>query len=108
MTVTEAIRSKLEAAFRPAVLELENESHSHAGPGAETHFKLVLVSDAFEGLSRVERQRRVMDLLADERARGLHALTMRTMTSAEWAKIKDGFEMVSPPCHGGSKREQGN
>lgn len=104
MKLNDSIREKLERAFQPVHFELENESHLHAtGAAAETHFRLVMVSPAFEGVSRVDRQRRVMDLLGDERARGLHALTMRVMTPAEWAPLKDSFEMTSPPCHGGSK-----
>lgn len=107
MSLTESITAKLREAFAPTFFDLENESHQHGsrGPG-ETHFKLVLVSSAFEGLSRVERQRRVTDLLADERAHGLHALTMRVMTPSEWDKVKDEFEMVSPACHGGSKQRK--
>ena len=109
MSLTKTITKKLEKAFAPTHLELENESHRHAsGAAAETHFKLVMVSGAFEGLSRVERQRRVMELLAPERAQGLHALTLRVMTPAEWDVLKESFEMISPACHGGSKAEKRN
>lgn len=105
-SVTASLRRKIEDSFRPIHFELENESHQHAGPAnRETHFRMVLVSEAFEGLSRVERQRRVMALLDEERAMGLHALTMRVMTPPEWDKVRENFEMVSPPCAGGSKRE---
>lgn len=105
MSLADSITRKLHEAFAPVHFELENESHQHGsrGPG-ETHFRLVLVSAAFEGVGRVDRQRRVNDLLGDERAAGLHALTMRVMTPVEWDKVKDGFEMVSPACHGGSKQ----
>lgn len=109
MSLTASIRAKLLTAFAPEHFELENESHQHAVPSqSETHFKLVMVSPAFEGVSRVDRQRRVTDLLGDERARGLHALTMRLLTPGEWAKVKDSFVMESPACHGGSKREKRN
>lgn len=106
MSIADSLRAKLEQAFRPLYLELENESHQHAGPGSETHFRLVLVSDAFSGLSRVDRQRRVMDLFDEERGRGLHALTLRVMTPQEWEPIKDSFQMQSPACAGGSKVEK--
>lgn len=105
MTIADSIRGKLEKAFAPTLLELENESHSHSVPrNSETHFKLVLVSPAFEGIGRLDRQRMVTDLLGEERSRGLHALTQRVMTPAEWDKVKDSFNMESPACHGGSKR----
>lgn len=105
MTIADSIRGKLEKAFAPTVLTLENESHSHAVPAnSETHFKLILVSPAFEGKSRLDRQRMVTDLLEDERRRGLHALTQRVLTPVEWEQVKDSFEMVSPACHGGGKR----
>lgn len=100
-----AIRSKIEQSFNPSYYELVNESHSHSVPkNSETHFKLVLVSDFFIGISRVDRQRKVQDLLQQERNLGLHALTMRIMTSAEWDLIKSDFVMASPECRGGSKR----
>jgi BolA protein len=99
------IRAKIEAAFQPvAHLELVNESHTHSVPrNSETHFKLVLVSASFEGLSRVTRQRRVYDVLKDEMAGGVHALTQRLLTPEEWSpEAVATFE--SPNCHGGSKR----
>ena len=106
MTITQAITAKIQESFAPTHFELENESHNHGGgaPG-ETHFRLVVVSPAFDGLSRIDRQRKVMDLFTEERARGLHALTLRVMTPDEWDKVRDSFEMVSPACRGGSKRE---
>lgn len=106
MTVEQSLRTKLEQSYSPTHYELVNESHQHTrGANPETHFRLVLVSPAFEGLPRLERQRRVMELFKDERARGLHALTLRVMTPSEWDKVKHEFEMESPACAGGSKRE---
>jgi len=99
------IRAKIEAAFQPLThFELVNESHSHSVPrNSETHFKLVLVSSVFEGLTRIARQRRVYDVLAEEMAGGVHALTQRLLTPAEWSpEAVASFE--SPNCHGGSKR----
>ena len=105
--IEQRLRQKLEAAFSPTHLELENESHTHSVPkNSETHFKLVLVSAAFEGLSRVARQRKVYDVLKEELAPGgVHALTQRVLTPAEWSpEAVAGFE--SPECRGGSKREK--
>lgn len=86
-------------------LELENESHGHNVPkGSETHFRLIVVSAQFEGQSRVNRQRRVYELLADERSRGLHALALWTYTPDEWKKVETERDRSSPHCHGGKAR----
>lgn len=87
-TYAQRMRQKLEAAFMPARLDLVDESHKHAGhagarPEGETHFRLVIVSDAFTGLGRIDRQRRIYDLLADELAERVHALSIRAMTPTE-------------------------
>jgi BolA protein len=91
MSVTETIREKLNAAFAPDALVVEDESakhHGHAGalPGGETHFAVVIVSSAFEGLSRVERQRRIYDALSDELRGRVHALSLKAQTPREAAK----------------------
>jgi len=75
------IESKLSAALKPASLNVTDESaahHGHAGwrPGGETHFKVEIVSDAFEGKSRLERQRLVHELLAEELSGPVHALSL--------------------------------
>jgi BolA protein len=88
MTVAETLREKLIAAFAPGDLVIDDESARHAGhsgarPGGETHFNVRIVSAAFEGLSRVERQRRVYAALADEMRGSVHALALTTLTPAE-------------------------
>jgi BolA protein len=89
--------------LHPAHLDVENESRMHnVPPGSETHFKVLIVSDGFEGLGLVDRHRRVQDALRDELRSGLHALTIRALTPAQWEKEgAAGFQ--SPPCLGGSK-----
>jgi BolA protein len=103
VTLQARIERKLAAALTPQVMLVENESHMHSvKPGSETHFKVLVVSPEFDGASRVARQRRVNELLRDELSGGVHALTMRALTPAEYAEGgADGF--VSPNCHGGSK-----
>jgi BolA protein len=88
MTVADTIRGKLNAAFTPTELEVEDDSARHAGhsgaaPGGETHFNVRIVSQAFTGLSRVERQRRVYAALADELKAQVHALALVTLTPDE-------------------------
>jgi stress-induced morphogen len=102
MNRSERITSQVKAALAPLHLELDNESHQHSGPGSETHFKILVVASQFEGLSRVDRQRKVYSLLDQEFKSGLHALTLRALTPQEWEK-QGGSGFVSPACAGGSK-----
>ncbi|UCH75731.1 MAG: BolA family transcriptional regulator [Rhodospirillales bacterium] len=88
MSVAETIERKLTDAFSPTRLEIEDESARHQGhsgwrPGGETHFNVTVVSKAFEGKSRVERQRLVYGVLAEEMAEQVHALALTTRTPAE-------------------------
>jgi len=82
------IKALLNAALSPTSLVLEDESAKHAGhagarPGGETHYKLRLVSAAFDGLSRVARQRLVYAALREEFDTGLHALSLDLKTVSE-------------------------
>lgn len=75
-------------ALRPTRLDVINESELHAGhrnsPGTgESHFRILVVSDAFSGKSRLERHRLVNDLLKDELAGGIHALALSTLAPGE-------------------------
>lgn len=91
--VAKIIREKLEAALSPQRLELEDDSWRHAGhhhdggmdakEGGESHFNLTVVSGAFEGVSRVQRQRMVQKVLADELAGPVHALSIKARTPEE-------------------------
>lgn len=88
--VADAIESKLRSALQPASLVITDDSAKHAGhagarPGGESHFTVEIVSAAFEGKSRVQRQRLVYDLLKSEFDQGLHALALVTKTPAEAA-----------------------
>lgn len=97
--------TKLTRAFQPLHLELINESPQHGLPeSAEKHFRLVLVSSRMEGLSRVDRHRKVNEVLADELRTHVHALSIQAFTPDEWDK-KQGATFASPPCLGGGKRE---
>ncbi|MGZ3770351.1 MAG: BolA family protein [Bdellovibrio sp.] len=98
----------LKKGLEPFFLEIVNESHAHSVPkNSETHFKVVVVSKKFEGLSRIERQRLVNDLVKTELQSGLHALTQKTLTPEEWEKQKNDLQFESPQCHGGSKTKPG-
>lgn len=82
------IEAALQEALSPRIVRVEDDSARHAGhagaaPGGETHFNVEVVSDAFVGKSRVERQRMVYGLLEVEFKTGLHALSLKTQTPEE-------------------------
>lgn len=91
--VAARIRAKLEAGLEPVELEVVDDSDRHAGhlhhPGGvedkgETHFNVRIVSEAFAGLSRVARHRRVNELLAEELGvGGVHALAIEARAPGE-------------------------
>jgi BolA protein len=88
MTVAATIAAKLTAAFAPSALEVVDDSHRHAGhagasPAGETHFHVRIVAAAFEGQSRVARQRALYKALAAELAGPVHALALEALTPAE-------------------------
>lgn len=99
------IRSRLEQAFEIEHLEVTDESDMHSVPeGAESHFKLLVVSDGFDGLPLVKRHRTINALMKDEFDAGLHALAIHAWTPAEWFD-KGGAAPASPQCLGGSRSD---
>jgi BolA family transcriptional regulator, general stress-responsive regulator len=103
-TTQEIIQQKLQQAFSPIHLEVINESHMHSVPeGSESHFKVVVVSDAFDGEKLIARHRQVNQVLSEELAGGIHALALHTMTPDDWFN-KGGTVADSPACLGGSKQ----
>jgi BolA-like protein 1 len=93
MTVEETIREKLTKAFAPSSLIVENDSTRHAAHAGvrdrlgretdESHFSVVVVAEAFQGKSLVERHRQINAALKDELAGPVHALAIRALTPAE-------------------------
>jgi BolA protein len=90
MTMAETIRRKLTDALQPVDLAIEDDTARHAGhmghpghAGGETHFNVRIVSNAFAGKSRVERQRLVYAVLKDELATQVHALALVTKAPGE-------------------------
>jgi BolA family transcriptional regulator, general stress-responsive regulator len=87
-TVQHTITNKLREAFTPESLDVMDESHLHEGhaghrPGGETHFRIYIVSDAFEGKSRIERHRLINATLAAELAGPVHALAIKAQAPGE-------------------------
>lgn len=88
MSVADSVHAKLTAAFEPVRLDVVDESHLHAGhagarPEGETHFRVDIVAAAFDGVSRIERQRMVHRVLEDELGDRVHALALRTRAPGE-------------------------
>jgi len=88
MRVAQTIEKKLRDAFAPERLDIEDQSHLHAGhagarEGGQSHFKLDIVADAFAGKSRLERQRMIYAVLAEELEGPVHALSMSARTPSE-------------------------
>jgi BolA family transcriptional regulator, general stress-responsive regulator len=88
MNTRDRMTERLTAAFAPVRLDVQDESHQHAGhagsrPGGETHFRVYIVSEAFLGKSRIERHRMINAALADELAGGVHALAIHATAPGE-------------------------
>jgi len=88
MSVAETIQQKLNEALSPTRLDVTDDSARHAGhsgaaAGGESHFKVTVVSEAFEGKSRIERHMLVNEALAAELRGPIHMLQIKAMTPAE-------------------------
>ena len=88
MNTKSNITKKLSEAFSPESLDVSDESHLHEGhaghrPGGETHFRVYIVSAAFEGKSRIERHRMINATLAAELQGGVHALAIKAQAPGE-------------------------
>lgn len=101
MVIQNRIETKLKDALEPTHLEVINESHMHSVPkGSETHFKVVIVSPRFDGISSVKRHQLVYGALGDEMKSGVHALAITSRSPSEWALSPEAN--ASPKCLGGS------
>lgn len=97
------IEEAITTALAPLHLEVTDESHMHnVPPGAESHFKVLVVSEAFAAENPLARHRRVNGVLAGEFRTGLHALAIHAWTPEQWY-AKGGLVPESPQCMGGSK-----
>lgn len=88
MRIEEQIKEKLQKSLEPEGLEVVNQSHLHKGHAGDdgsgqTHFKVTVVAEAFSDMNRVQRQRKVMEILRDLFPLGLHALSISAVTPSE-------------------------
>ena len=98
------LKEILTTHFKCDFLEVVNESHQHSVPAnSETHFKVTLVSDDFQGKTKVMRHQAVYKLVGELLDKGLHALALHLYLPEEWQGLQQ-ISPESPNCMGGSKR----
>lgn len=103
MSRKQRVQNLLDAHYPGASIDVIDETHGHNVPkDGETHLRLRVVWEGFEGVNRVKRQRAVQKLMQAEFDTGLHALALELRTPAEWSKLG---AVEPPPCKGGAKRE---
>lgn len=100
--IQQSIENKLQHAFTPRVLEVVNESFMHnVPPGSQSHFKVIVVSDDFEGQRLIQRHRAINQILNEELTQHIHALAIHAYTWDEWQEQCTQVQ-ESPMCLGGS------
>ncbi|OOF84058.1 transcriptional regulator [Rodentibacter ratti] len=100
MSKQQELLDKIHTEFQPHFAAVENESHMHSsGRGANSHFKLVIVSDVFDGMSKVKRHQKLYQLFAEDLKNGIHALALHLYTKKEWEELGEVFPN-SPNCAG--------
>ena len=105
MSRAERIETTLADGIALDHLEVIDESSNHSVPdGAESHFKVVAVSEEFIAKNRLARHRTINGLLQPEFDGGMHALAVHAYTQEEW-RARFGEAPLSPPCAGGSKHD---
>ncbi|BBN80693.1 transcriptional regulator [Pseudoalteromonas sp. A25] len=101
MSMQAHIHEKLAAAISCKHLNVVNESHMHSR-GEDSHFKVVVVSEEFMGKRLLQRHRKINEVLKEELANHIHALSIHAYTPEEYSE-RAGQTPDSPNCLGGSK-----
>lgn len=103
MNVQAIIEKKISDEIPVDFLQVENESDRHAVPAnSQTHFKVLVVSNAFAGMPLLARHRLINQLLKEELAGPIHALALHTYTATQWQQ-KNKIAPDSSVCMGGEK-----
>lgn len=100
------VQSQIEAELallNPIFMRIENESNMHSGPATDSHFKITMVADVFNGLRAVARHQKVYASLANQLAGPVHALALHLYSPDEWSE--EVSVPNSPTCKGGSKHD---
>ncbi len=104
MGMRESIFRKLDESLQNDFIAVTDESHLHnTPPGTESHFKVVIVSEAFQGKMPVKRHQLIYALLAAELRKQIHALALHTYTVEEW-QAKGQSAPATPDCRGGGNK----
>jgi|TARA_A100001388_G_scaffold123871_1_gene91452 BolA protein len=102
--IKEDIENNLKDSLDVSFLEVINESNMHNVPdGAESHFKITVVSNVFEQLRPVQRHQKIYEILKTEMKK-IHAIAIHPYTNDEWKDIS-GEDLTSPNCLGGENAE---
>ena len=102
--IKEDIENNLKTSLDVIFLEVINESNTHNVPdGAESHFKITIVSDIFEDMRPVQRHQKIYEILKVEMKK-IHAFAIHPYTTNEWKDIS-GEDLKSPNCLGGENAE---
>lgn len=85
-TLIDSMKALLKKELGATFLEIIDESHKHEGHhhGGGRHFKLTVIAPCFEGMSRLDRQRKVLDLFKDLIPHTIHALSIKALSEEEW------------------------
>ena len=95
-TIETRIQDLLLTKFNPTVLNILNESYMHNVPeGAESHFKLVIVTDSFKDISIIKRHKAIYSALEDI-IKSIHALSIHPFDEQEYKK--NPYIIDSPNC----------
>ena len=106
MEVQTRIEKKLQIAFEPLFLQVQNESNQHnVPPGSESHFKVVIVSQKFEQKSLLQQHQLINKVLAEDLAGPIHALSIQSKTPSQWQDSRHAIR-DTPECLGGKKRRR--
>ncbi|HDY83083.1 MAG: BolA family transcriptional regulator [Gammaproteobacteria bacterium] len=105
MTIQQEIEQQLKAQFNPLFLDVANESHQHSvPPNSETHFRVIVVSEAFDDRRKVARHQQVYAALTAQLEGPVHALALHTYTADEWHRRQQDTP-ASPECRGAGKSD---
>ena len=92
------IREQLTNELKPFFLHIENESYKHNVPDdAESHFKVIVVSNNFTKLSLIKRHRFINELLGAKFFQSVHALSLHLFDENEWKK-ENISNIQTPDC----------
>ena len=90
-TLIDRMKQRILQVFHVDYVKITDESHLHAGHKGSNgggHFHILIVSDEFEGQSRIERHKNVMALFKEDIPYPIHALSLKLMTELEYQKEK--------------------